>query len=71
MSLVLALDNQTAEDLKPMSPHMNMFSMSEPRKLSNAAVFPKPVAATVSNWLLYDCDAPTPTQRSFMLTLAV
>ena len=70
MTAWLALDNNTARDLRFLQPHMNMISMSEPRKLSSAAVFPKPVAATINNWL-YDEKPVEITQqdRAYMDTL--
>lgn len=67
MSQVMALDNASARDLQYLAPHMNMMSMNEPRKLSNAATFPKPVAATINNWLYSPCEVvSTNEQEKFM-----
>lgn len=47
----IALDNKTARSWAPLAPHNNIFIANVPRQMSNALAIPKPVVATISNWI--------------------
>ena len=47
----LSLDNWTTEELRRLSPHMGVFDLNAPRQVSKNLSMPKPVVATISNWV--------------------
>jgi hypothetical protein len=47
----IALDSKTAKMWEPLEPHNNIFIADVPRKMSSALDIPKPVIATISNWI--------------------
>lgn len=47
----LSLDNHTAEELRKLAPHMSAFDLNEPRAVSKNLAMPKPVVATIANWV--------------------
>lgn len=49
ISVILTLDVMTTEEVQTLAPHMNTFSMSGVRKISNNPAIPKPVVATIAN----------------------
>lgn len=51
INFMLHLDNEMAEALYPLSPHMSVFDLREPRKVSSNLSMPKPVVSTIANWM--------------------
>lgn len=47
----LSLDLMTAEELKALAPHKSVFDLNNPRAVSRNLSMPKPVVATIANWL--------------------
>lgn len=47
----MPLDEVTANELSPLEPYMNVFSMSAPRKISGNPALSKPAVATIANAL--------------------
>jgi len=45
------LDHWTAEELQRLAPHMSVFDLNAPRQVSKNLSMPKPVVATISNWV--------------------
>jgi len=72
MNITLCLDNVTADQAEPLSPHKNMMNIHNPRKLSGIAAIPKPVVSTIANWMHSPRDKePSEQQRDFLNKLAV
>lgn len=51
MSSVLTLDNKTTRRFQKLEPHVNGFSMDKPLEVSGNVWLPKPMVATISNWM--------------------
>ena len=51
VNVSLLLDNHMARLVDPLKPHYNVFSLEEPQQFSGNIEIPKPVIATISNWL--------------------
>lgn len=47
----LSLDRKTHEALRKLAPHMSTFDLNEPRAVSKNLSMPKPVVATIANWM--------------------
>lgn len=47
----ISLDNTMAQMWLNLEPHNNVFVAQEPRKISGNISMPKPVIASISNWL--------------------
>ena len=71
MSLMLALDNEQGELLEAVAPHKNMYDANQPRKLTNVATIPAPVASTISSWMNHNrVLSNDPAKRLFLEQLA-
>ena len=51
INCMLFLDNLVTDEMKHLAPHKSVFDLNEPRQVSGNLAMPKPVVATVSNWL--------------------
>ena len=51
MNLMLMLDNKMNDLMYPLSPHFNIFDMEKPGGFGGNIEIPKPVIATMANWL--------------------
>lgn len=72
MNLVLALDNQTSDDLSHLAPHKSMFNLNKARSLTSIARIPKPVASTIGNWLhMEEPISNDPSKRKFLEDLSI
>jgi hypothetical protein len=72
MSIVLALDNDSANMLEHLAPHKSMLDPNSPRTMSDNARIPKPVASTIANWIhTPETSVVTQHQTQFMKALAV
>ena len=71
MSLMLVLDNEMGDQIKPLAPHKNILDPNKPRSLTNVAEIPKPVASTISSWMMTP-SIPTndPAKLAFLAELA-
>lgn len=47
----MAIDHAITDELRPLSAHFSAFGLSEPFKVSRNVSMPKPVLATIANWL--------------------
>lgn len=47
----LDLDLLTAEELKALAPHKSVFGLNKPKAVSKNLSIPKPVVATIANWV--------------------
>jgi len=57
MQMMLALDDVMYKYLEPLKPHNNVFTLGEhPGKVSGNPAIPKPVVATIANWLHNDTN---------------
>ena len=71
MNLTFCLDNVTAEQTKPLSPHKNILSIHNPRHISNVSGIPKPLVSTISNWMSKPrLDAPSIEKVAFLKSLS-
>lgn len=55
----LSLDRRTHDALRKLAPHMSAFDLNEPRMVSKNLSMPKPVVATIANWV-HDPQGTTP-----------
>lgn len=70
MTVTLSLDNKTAEVYKNFAPHQNGFSMNKPFEVSSNCWLPKPVIATINNWIHdHEHDRVDPVKLNRMRTL--
>lgn len=58
----LSIDHMTAEELRRLAPHMSTFGLDEPRAVSRNLSMPKPVVATISEWIHQPDDADAEKQ---------
>lgn len=66
----LCLDLMTAEELRKLAPHMSAMDMNAPRTVAVNLSMPKPVIATISNWMHYpEEDEPDPVKDARMAAL--
>ncbi len=47
----LSLDNYTANELEALAPHKSVFDLNAVKKVSVNLSMPKPVVATIANWI--------------------
>lgn len=52
MAAMLMLDNRMSEATEGLAPHKSVIDSNKPRALTNLASMPKPVGATINNWLM-------------------
>lgn len=57
LNVTLSLDNEVALALRALAPHMSVFDLNAPRKVSRSLAMPKPVISTIANWLHSDDPA--------------
>lgn len=59
-----------AQQIQPLAPHKNIMDPNQPRSLTNVATIPKPVASTISSWMMTP-TIPTndPVKIAFMASL--
>lgn len=43
-----------------LAPHMSVFSLDRPRTLDDTQEIPKPVVATIANWMEYPLEEEVP-----------
>jgi hypothetical protein len=64
MSFTAALDNFMSDLFYNLSPHKNIFLLTEPGKISDNISLPKPIVSTIANWFRYPVEEdPIKTQR--------
>lgn len=51
VSCSLTIDNHIERLMKPLESHNNVFVLNKPWEVSNNISIPKPVVATISNWI--------------------
>lgn len=56
MNFMLAIDNLLAQELGHLDSDRGVMNLNQPRSTSKNISMPKPVVATISNWLHYDTD---------------
>lgn len=56
----LTLDKKIEYAVQTLAPHMSVFSLDRPRKLDDTQEIPKPVVATIANWMEYPISKETP-----------
>lgn len=56
----ITLDKKMEYAVQALAPHMSVFSMDKPRTLDDTQEIPKPVVATIANWLEYPIEQETP-----------
>lgn len=59
MTLYVNIDNFQQENFKPFASHTSVFSLEEPDTVSGLINLPKPIIATISNFL-YSGKRPIP-----------
>lgn len=68
MSGMMSLDKQTEEALEALAPHKSAFDLDKPKELSRNLSMPKPVVATLANFI--DAEAENdPDKETLMLEL--
>jgi len=51
MNVSLAIDHYMADQWYGLAPHKNVFELTRPREISGNISLPKPVVATISNFV--------------------
>lgn len=51
LNVTLTLDEWTANELEALAPHKSVFNLDQPRVVSRNLSMPKPVVATISNFI--------------------
>lgn len=69
VNVSLALDHRTARDQRALAPHMSTFDLEEPRHISSALAFPKPVVSTIAEWMHSEEVVLTPEQERQMAAI--
>lgn len=59
----LSLDNYVSEELEKLAPHMSVFDLNAPRSVSKNLSMPKPVVATIANWMHSMHDRPLDQEK--------
>jgi hypothetical protein len=59
----LSLDNYVSEELEKLAPHMSVFDLNAPRSVSKNLSMPKPVVATIANWMHSMKDRPLDQEK--------
>jgi hypothetical protein len=65
----LSIDLMTAEQLRKLAPHMSVFGLDAPRAVSRNLSIPKPVVATMANWVHSPNEVPDPEKLRRMETI--
>lgn len=65
INCTLPLDIRMAVDLSHLDPHKSVFDLNEPRAVSNNLAIPKPVIASISNFMHKE-EAPDPAKLRLM-----
>jgi hypothetical protein len=66
----LSLDHMTAEELRALAPHKSIFGLDDPYAVSGNASMPKPVVATIANfvhWHEEDADDPEKARKMALI----
>lgn len=58
LNISIATDNEIARHWEALAPHKNVFEMTSPREISGNISIPKPVIATMSNFLKSKSKTP-------------
>lgn len=56
----ITLDKKMEYAVQFLAPHMSVFSLDRPRTLDDTQEIPKPVVATIANWMDYPIDQEIP-----------
>lgn len=64
------LDTYTTEELRALSPHKSTFGLDSPRRVSGNLSQPKPVVATVANFVHDHDETVDPVKWGKMMALA-
>ena len=71
LNCMLSVDNELGDAFENLAPHRSGLSMDKPHEISGNLSMPKPVIATISNWIHDKATYPaTREQLEFMATLA-
>lgn len=71
LNTMILLDNYMAESMADLAPHKSALNLETVREISSDMLQPKPVVATVSNYMLKPPEPiTTDAQRNFMMSLA-
>lgn len=54
INCMLMLDNFMANEMRHLAPHKSVFDLNEPYAVSGNLAMPKPVVASISNFIHYD-----------------
>lgn len=68
---MLALDNYITKELTNLAPYKSAFDLNKPYKISSVVAIPKPVIATIANFLHYRDDPSTYDPRKIAATQAL
>lgn len=69
---MLAVDNLLGEKFRHLDAHKDLLDLSKPRSTSRNISMPKPVVASISNWLHYPIDPnEEPAKRKLTESLAI
>lgn len=71
LNFTLAIDQKIERSLADLAPHLSTFSLQSPRVISSNLSMPKPVVATMANWLEYPSDQPDVQKLERMKSLSV
>lgn len=64
LNLTLSLDAWTTDRLKALAPHKSVFGLNAPREVSGNLSMPKPVIASIANFMSSEIDVdPVKLQR--------
>lgn len=56
----ITLDKKMEYAVQALAPHMSVFSLDKPRTLDDTQEIPKPVVATIANWIEYPIEQEEP-----------
>lgn len=72
MNFMLAIDNLLGDKFQHLAAHRDLLDLSRPRSTSRNISMPKPVVASISNWLHYPVDNnEEPEKRKLTESLAM
>lgn len=69
LNFSLAIDQFMENGYGNLDPYMSSFDMGKPRTMSDNMAMPKPVVATIANWIGYEQEPPDPIKWEKMLAL--
>lgn len=67
MTFNLLLDRYMTEGMRTLEPHFSAFNLAAPRTISSDVMIPKPLMATMGNWIYHDKPVD-PAKRDRMLS---